>query len=385
MDLEELQQHWNEFGRTDALRAILVNHPLCVAGRWDPERFFETGRREIDWLMSQSERLQAPARRERALDFGCGVGRLTQALCSWFERSCGVDIAPSMIELAGAYNQFGARCQYRLNSTNDLRQFPDQEFDLVYSNIVLQHMEPRYSTAYIREFVRVLRPGGLLAFQLPEQWKAAVPRSGGTRDTGPLPRGAYRAVLSGYPSRVSGAANTSMQISVKVRNGGTCTWPSIASADNKYAINLANHWLTPDGKVAIWDDGRQFLPCDVAPGAEVEMNLGVTTPPRPGSYILQLDLVHENVAWFSQRGSQVAVVSADVQPSDSSPHQEPAADAALPASGADPEFTPRMEVYGVERAEAIQILTGAGGRLLEVLEDGSAGPQWTSFCYFATK
>ncbi len=50
--------------------------------------------------------------KRRALDFGCGVGRLTQALARHFNIVDGVDIAPSMIELANQFNRSGGRCRY---------------------------------------------------------------------------------------------------------------------------------------------------------------------------------------------------------------------------------------------------------------------------------
>ena len=105
--------------------------------------------------------------RRRALDFGCGIGRLTQALAAHFSEIHGVDIAPSMIRAAQRFNCYGERCHYDLNPEGDLRLFPDDYFDFIYSNIVLQHMEPRYSQKYIQEFIRVLVPGGLLVFSLP--------------------------------------------------------------------------------------------------------------------------------------------------------------------------------------------------------------------------
>ena len=72
-----------------------------------------------------------------------------------------------MIELAGKYNRYHDKCRYHLCETDDLRLFADNCFDLIYTNITLQHMEPRYSKNYITEFLRILSPHGLLIFQLP--------------------------------------------------------------------------------------------------------------------------------------------------------------------------------------------------------------------------
>jgi ubiquinone/menaquinone biosynthesis C-methylase UbiE len=72
-----------------------------------------------------------------------------------------------MIRLAREYNRFGSRCRYYVNAADDLRMFEDGHFDFIYSNIVLQHIPPEYSTRYIREFIRILDPHGMAVFQVP--------------------------------------------------------------------------------------------------------------------------------------------------------------------------------------------------------------------------
>ena len=49
----------------------------------------------------------SPAARRSALDFGCGIGRLSQALAEHFDQVYGVDISPKMIELARAAQSQG--------------------------------------------------------------------------------------------------------------------------------------------------------------------------------------------------------------------------------------------------------------------------------------
>lgn len=60
-------------------------------------------------------------------------------------------------------------CEFHLHSNDDLTIFDDNTFHFIYSNIVLQHMEPKYAKNYIREFIRILKPNGLLIFQLPSE------------------------------------------------------------------------------------------------------------------------------------------------------------------------------------------------------------------------
>jgi ubiquinone/menaquinone biosynthesis C-methylase UbiE len=169
IDLRELQKNWNEFGKVDPLWAILT-WPDKKGNRWDLEEFFSLGREEIALIMKHISSLDISCLRYRkALDFGCGVGRITQALAPYYDEVNGIDISPSMIELAGTYNRYGAKCRYFVNETNDLTLFEDNTFDFIYSIITLQHIKPPYIKGYLKEFVRVLAPGGLLAFQVPSE------------------------------------------------------------------------------------------------------------------------------------------------------------------------------------------------------------------------
>jgi ubiquinone/menaquinone biosynthesis C-methylase UbiE len=109
-----------------------------------------------------------PQQRSRALDFGCGLGRMTRALAAHFEECVGLAISEDMVRGAETANADVTGVSFVVNRADDLRQFPDTSFDLVYSVIVLQHVPDRAAIeAYIREFCRVLRPGGLAVFGLP--------------------------------------------------------------------------------------------------------------------------------------------------------------------------------------------------------------------------
>lgn len=165
MNLREWQDNWDALGKDDPLWVILTD-PTKKGGRWDPKDFFADGEKEIGSVMRELEEKGHSVARGVALDFGCGVGRLSQALAAHFETVHGVDISPSMIEHAKRFNRFPAKVQYHVNSENRLQPFADGSLDFIYSNIVLQHIEPRFSKVYLQEFMRVLRPGGLAVFQM---------------------------------------------------------------------------------------------------------------------------------------------------------------------------------------------------------------------------
>jgi SAM-dependent methyltransferase len=166
VNLARLQRNWDLLGRSDPLWAILFDRTRR-GGRWRPEEFFATGREEVARLLADLDRIGVPVRGGRALDFGCGAGRLTQALAEHFDEVDGVDIAPSMLALAERHNRHGARCRYHLNARHDLALFGATSFDLACSLLVLQHVENRYALGYLAELLRVLRPGGVLVAGVP--------------------------------------------------------------------------------------------------------------------------------------------------------------------------------------------------------------------------
>jgi SAM-dependent methyltransferase len=188
MNLKRLQQHWDAWGKTDPYWAILAV-PEKKGNRWDLDEFFAAGREEIDNVMASLRGLGQEPTFGRALDFGCGVGRLTQALADRFDEAWGVDIAPSMIKLANRYNRHADRCRYFLNDRPDLRVFQDSTFDFIYSNITLQHVDSSYHASYLAEFLRVLVPGGVLVFQLPSTLRGVGEPSGATGPGAATPAG----------------------------------------------------------------------------------------------------------------------------------------------------------------------------------------------------
>jgi SAM-dependent methyltransferase len=174
--LSKHKRDWDDLGRVDPLWAVLTS-PERRYGKWNLEEFFASGTSEIDRVMQQAEQLGLPGQRRAALDFGCGVGRLTRALARHFDRCVGEDISDSMISQARAWHRNSPTCVFVLNTAGNLGAFQDRSFDLVYSNIVLQHLpSTRLIKSYITEFIRVLAPGGLLVFQLPRHipWKHRI-------------------------------------------------------------------------------------------------------------------------------------------------------------------------------------------------------------------
>jgi SAM-dependent methyltransferase len=211
---------WTDLGSVDPLWAVW-SAPEFRHGAGSREEFFRSGETEVRGIL---EMLRAgfarPERAARALDFGCGVGRLTRALASHFDEVVGVDISPSMIDAARAFHPDRSGCSFLLNPGPDLRQFADREFDLVCSLITLQHVsDSRLIAGYIAEMMRVTTVGGAAVFQLPVHvpWRIrAHPRRTvyhacrriGVSAERLYEHGLYAMALSGlHPDQVADAVN----------------------------------------------------------------------------------------------------------------------------------------------------------------------------------
>ncbi len=387
-ELRQLQKDWNYLGEVDPLWAILSN-PTKLGGHWNLEEFFQTGVAEIDAIMNYMQRLGIQVPHRYALDFGCGVGRLTQALCRNFEQCAGVDIAASMIERARTLNRYGDRCQYYLNSADDLSLFSTGQFDFIYSNIVFQHMPPQFSTKYLKECLRTLQPGGIFIFQIPSHLVPPPPPTAGTTylPARVLNNREYRARIQIIQIPESAPAGSAVTLRARIKNESSAIWPVSGEASGKYQIKLANHWRDAAGKLLAIDDGRTILPGDMKPQDEVELDLVVHTPRTEGHYILELDLVQEMIVWFGDKGSTTTQVGFNVTAApQAAPSPSIAPTVVAPQLDQTASTLPNyIKMFQVPRPEVEQLMKDNGAELLDVIQNQAAGPEWVSFQYCARK
>lgn len=384
-DVVSEQAFWDRFARHDPLWAILSD-PSKAGRRWDLRSFLETGRREVSLLMYQLRALGLSVRRDAALDFGCGVGRLTQPLAGHFDRVVGVDVSPEMIRLADQINQHSARVRYVCNARDDLTLFAAGEFTFMYSNVVLQHVEPARTLQYLRELLRVVSAGGLLVFQLPSHRRAADEPREVSR---PMADDAYRAAI-----RIDGdlsekaAPQSELILTVAVTNISRCRWSQLEAG----AIRVGNHWLDRSGRtMLIQDDGRARLPEVVEPGQTCRVALTVRAPTDAGEYLVECDVVHEGISWFGDKGSTTCRCPVRVG-GGSSIEAPGAADDLTPAGTALalPDVSSTEEpglfpMHGVHRDIVTSVVEEGGATLVHVEADERCGKEWVGYRYFVRK
>ncbi|MFB6199862.1 MAG: class I SAM-dependent methyltransferase [Candidatus Nanohaloarchaea archaeon] len=95
---------------------------------------------------------------DKVLDAGCGTGRDAEYMAGRSLEAIGVDSAPGMIEKAREREH---RARYAVMDIRDL-SFPDNSFNGVWCNTVLQFIPPQHLEKTVNELQRVLKPGGTL-------------------------------------------------------------------------------------------------------------------------------------------------------------------------------------------------------------------------------
>lgn len=155
-----MRQFWDNAAKTNA--AWYVDTTVSYDNP-DMAAFFETGHRIVDVALGGSP--VAPVEHGLAVEIGSGLGRNCLALAERFDRVVGVDIAPEMIRQSRALVD-DPRVSFELCDGADLSSITSGTADFVLSFTVFQHIpEVGVIEAYLRETGRILRPGGVAAFQ----------------------------------------------------------------------------------------------------------------------------------------------------------------------------------------------------------------------------
>jgi SAM-dependent methyltransferase len=159
-----MRADWNKRAREDA------NYYVAFGRRdQDDSEFFSTADDVVRDLEGELKRLptEKSAAARRALEIGCGPGRLMRPLSRHFGEIHGVDVSDEMIAQARVKLRDIPHAHAHHAGGSDLALFPAEHFDFVYSYAVFQHIpSAEVVFSYLRETVRVLRPGGFARLQI---------------------------------------------------------------------------------------------------------------------------------------------------------------------------------------------------------------------------
>lgn len=124
------------------------------------DAFYRDGRNHMDTVLKLAKEHFSFEPKGRALDFGCGVGRLTCALSPYFSEVVGLDISPGMLSKAKDYSDSRGLNNISYVDCSSGYTIPPGHFDLVHTYIVLQHMKAPRGEEAVRSMLCGLKHGG---------------------------------------------------------------------------------------------------------------------------------------------------------------------------------------------------------------------------------
>ena len=158
----QMREDWNARAREDAGYYVAF-------GRRDSDdaEFFATATEVINGLEWELRRVPLEKRGDwRALEIGCGPGRLMRPMARHFVEIHGVDVSDEMIALAKEKLRDLPNAFPHVSNGSSLAEFADESFDFVYSYAVFQHIPSRDVVfEYLRETHRVMKNHALARFQ----------------------------------------------------------------------------------------------------------------------------------------------------------------------------------------------------------------------------
>jgi hypothetical protein len=115
-----------------------VNRPEQRCGG-ERDEFFARGERQIAALLTAADEFGLPRQRARALEFGCGLDRLSRALARRFTHVDAVDVSGAYVEQATRLNAGGRNCTFTRLDRGDLATF-DAPPEILYRKLRLDPM-----------------------------------------------------------------------------------------------------------------------------------------------------------------------------------------------------------------------------------------------------
>ncbi len=166
---------WEDWGADNPYFGVLsdpkfLGHKLNTSELAD--EFYRSGIGDISLVMRHVSTLKGPKRFSHAIDFGCGVGRLTVPLSKYADRVSGLDVSPSIIKTANKTTPKAFKKKIKYIVSNDALDNLPKQYDLVHSFIVLQHIPPSRGEIIIKKLVDGLTDGGFIALHVTYAYNA---------------------------------------------------------------------------------------------------------------------------------------------------------------------------------------------------------------------
>lgn len=162
----DLKNTWKNLGETDIFWSVLTNSQYSKnnLNKNSIIEFYESGRKECIYLEKLLNIYGYSFKNKNILDFGCGVGRVLKAFAEVSNNIYGMDISIPHLKIAQRFVPSG-----KFYVVDNYHSLPilDNQIDIIYSLITLQHNRPRLMKQYIHLLLQLLNPNGIALLHIP--------------------------------------------------------------------------------------------------------------------------------------------------------------------------------------------------------------------------
>jgi ubiquinone/menaquinone biosynthesis C-methylase UbiE len=159
---ETMRRDWDERAKKNAFHYI-----ASWRKEWDLNSFLSSGEQDyLRFVCPMLNRCKIATFGEVMVELGCGAGRMTPNFARRYEHVLALDLSIEMLERACRVHSKQKNILWLRTNGEDLAFLASDSADFVFSYLVLQHLPNEDLVfGYVREILRVLRPGGAFLFQ----------------------------------------------------------------------------------------------------------------------------------------------------------------------------------------------------------------------------
>jgi ubiquinone/menaquinone biosynthesis C-methylase UbiE len=160
--VEKMRRDWDDRARKNAFHYI-----ASWRDEWDLASFLASGQEDFSNFVSPIlERCDIPTTGGVMVELGCGAGRMTPNFAERYDRVLALDLSSEMLQRAREIHSQTTNILWLRVGGENLACLVSNSTDFLFSYLVLQHLpSEELAFSYVREMLRVLRPGGAFLFQ----------------------------------------------------------------------------------------------------------------------------------------------------------------------------------------------------------------------------
>lgn len=160
----DTDREWEKFGKYDPYFGVITHDKYHKPNLSDERKreFFASGFSYLDDVLKNiKQHIDPNFRIKRALDFGCGVGRLVIPLSEVSQEVLGVDVSDSMLNEARKNCEAQFIKNVNFAKSDDNLSLLNGTYDLIHSTMVFQHIPVKRGEWIVKNLIEHLSNAGV--------------------------------------------------------------------------------------------------------------------------------------------------------------------------------------------------------------------------------